>query len=98
MREHYDFSNSVKASEVPHLKKHQEETKRKTRITIMIDNDVLERFRAKAKETGQGYQTLINQTLRSTVGEAPLDESTLRKVIREELSHVSSSEGAIQGA
>ena len=36
----------------------------KTRITIHIDDDVLERFRERADASGQGYQTTINQVLR----------------------------------
>jgi hypothetical protein len=51
----------------------------------MLDNDVLMAFRAKAESEGTGYQTLINQTLRQTTGSAPVDEITLRKVLREEL-------------
>ena len=68
MRKEYDFSNAKRASEVPHLKKLQSEAKGKTRITIMLDNDVLESFRRQAEESGAGYQTLINQTLRSSIG------------------------------
>lgn len=94
MRKEYDFSKAKRASEVPHLKKLQEEAKGKTRITIMIDNDVLESFRHQAEESGMGYQTLINQTLRSSIGERPLNESVLRQVIREELSHSNQSKQA----
>lgn len=51
----------------------------------MIDNGVLENFREKAKTEGVGYQTLINQTLRESIGFRPVDEATLGKVIREEM-------------
>ena len=71
---------------MPHLAKLQAESKGKTRITIMLDNDVLDRFRQKAEYEGLGYQTLINQTLRSVMGFKPIDEETLRRVIREEIS------------
>ena len=86
MREEYDFSKAKRAKDVPHLAKLQSESKGKTRITIMIDNDVLDRFRKQADSEGTGYQTLINQALRSSLGCVPLSEQILRKVIREELS------------
>jgi len=59
----------------------------KTRITIYIDTDVLKTFRAAAEKAGYGYQTMINEALRHHLAkqEKPVDESLLRKVIREEL-------------
>ena len=86
MREEYDFSTAKRAKEVPHLAKLQAESKGKTRITIMIDNDVLENFRQQADTQGIGYQTLINQVLRFNLENPPLNEHLLRKVIREELA------------
>lgn len=85
MREEYDFSNAKRAKDVPHLAKLQAEGAGKTRITIMLDNDTLENFRQKAKEAGMGYQTLINQALKSYVSEPLLNEEVLRRVIRDEL-------------
>jgi len=85
MRKHYDFSKAKRAKDVPHLVRLQAEAKGKTRITIMLDNDLLMTFRAQAESEGTGYQTLINQALRQAVGSAPVDEATLRRVIREEL-------------
>lgn len=85
MRKEYDFSNGKRAKDIPHLAKLQAEAKGKSRITIMLDNDVLLAFRAKADAEGIGYQALINQTLRSAFGARPIDESTLRRIIREEL-------------
>ena len=85
MRKQYDFSKARRAKEVPHLARLQAEAKGKTRITIMLDNDLLMTFRAKAEAEGIGYQTLINQVLRSVAGSAPVDEATLRRVLREEL-------------
>lgn len=86
MRDEYDFSEGKRAREVPHLAKLQAETKGKSRITIMLDNDVLIAFRSKAKAEGMGYQTLINQVLRQSIGSRAVDEDTLRKVLREELA------------
>ena len=85
MRDEYDFSTAKRAKEVPHLAKLQEEMGGKSRITIMLDNDILVAYRSRAKVEGIGYQTLINQTLRQTIGSRPVDEETLRKVLREEL-------------
>ncbi|GAB3473973.1 hypothetical protein GCM10027321_47580 [Massilia terrae] len=39
--------------------------KRKTRITIYLDDEVLKEFRALSERCGTGYQTLINAALRS---------------------------------
>lgn len=85
MRDNYDFSKAKKAKDVPHLAKLQKESKGKTRITIMLDNDILDAYRKRADKEGLGYQTLINKTLREHTGSRPVDEKTLRKIIREEL-------------
>ena len=64
----------------------------KTRITIMLDDDVLEYFRGIAEGKGVGYQTQINAVLKqhmNTRGKddrAPLTAATLRRILREELS------------
>lgn len=85
MRRQYDFSKAKRAKDIPHLAKLQATAKGKTRITIMLDNDLLVTFRAKAEAEGIGYQTLINRQLREATGSAPIDEVTLRKILREEL-------------
>jgi uncharacterized protein (DUF4415 family) len=59
----------------------------KTRITIRLDDDVLEWFRTQVEEAGGGnYQTLINEALKEYVERRrePL-EVILRRVVREEL-------------
>lgn len=60
----------------------------KTRITIYIDDEVLEAFRRRAEKEGKGYQTLINDALAASLGKsnAPVTIGTLRKILREELS------------
>ena len=63
----------------------------KTRITIRLDQDVIDWFKGQVDEAGGGnYQTLINQALREYMTQAhePLEE-TLRRVVREELKHAS---------
>ena len=60
----------------------------KTRITIRLDDDILEWFRTQVHAAGGGnYQTLINQALRSVMDQSrePI-EKVLRRVVREELS------------
>lgn len=54
----------------------------KTRITIHIDDAVLQAYKARAG--GRGYQTLINETLRRGLASDAVKEA-LREVIREEL-------------
>jgi hypothetical protein len=59
----------------------------KTRITIRLDDDLLDWFRKQVDDAGGGnYQTLINEALRTFIAtqEQPL-EQVLRKVLREEL-------------
>ena len=85
MRDEYEFSKAKRAKDVPHLARLQHEAKGKTRITVMLDNDVIAAFRAHAKSEGVGYQTLINAALRESVGARLVDEATLRRVLREEL-------------
>lgn len=79
MKKEYDFK---KAKRGPIIR-----PKGKSRITIYLDDDVIETFRQIADESGQGYQTMINGALREYLQKtpAPLDEETLRRVIREEL-------------
>ncbi|MDN4037100.1 BrnA antitoxin family protein [Massilia sp. YIM B02443] len=42
--------------------------KRKTRITIYLDDEVLDEFRSLSERCGTGYQTLINAALRKRLG------------------------------
>lgn len=87
MRKQYDFSAGKRGAVIA--------SSGKTRITIMLDDDVIEHFRAKAEAQGIGYQTMINAVLRSALQETrgkgganddrPLTVAVLRKVLREEL-------------
>ena len=54
----------------------------KKRVTLYLDATLVERFKEMAGE--RGYQTLINETLKSSLQQSDM-ESTIRKVIREEL-------------
>jgi uncharacterized protein (DUF4415 family) len=82
MKPEYDMKDVRRATEVEHLNRLRAG---KTRITIMLDDDFLEAFRQSAEERGLGYQTLINLALREYLGRPPIDEETLRRVLREEL-------------
>jgi uncharacterized protein (DUF4415 family) len=78
MKNENDFSNGKQGAVLG--------TKNKTRVTMYLDNDVLDAFRGKADELGKGYQTLINETLRERItGSEPIDAKSIRKIIREEL-------------
>ena len=59
----------------------------KTRITIRLDDDVLDWFRDQVQAAGGGnYQTLINLALRDHIARKRESlEETLRRVLREEL-------------
>lgn len=80
MKKEYDFSKGKRGPVVAL-------PAGKTRVTIRLDDDLLQWFRDQVDEAGGGsYQSLINQALRDFVDRSrePL-ESTLRRVIREEL-------------
>ena len=86
MQKEYDFSKAKRAKDIPHLAELQVKTKGKTRITIMLDNVVIESFKLLAEAEDTGYQTLINRALRESLERKAIDEETLRRVIREEVA------------
>ena len=59
----------------------------KSRITIYLDNDILEVFRDRGDAAGRGYQTMINDALRAALGDEaqPINAQTLRRILREEI-------------
>jgi uncharacterized protein (DUF4415 family) len=59
----------------------------KTRITIRIDNDVIEWFKDAVDAAGGGsYQAMMNRALRDHISSRRDSiEATLRRVLREEL-------------
>jgi len=79
MRKEYDFSGARQGAVIKHPGK--------TRITIYLDDDLLQTFRERADTSGRGYQTIINGALREHLGKTaqPLDARTLRRILREEL-------------
>ena len=84
MKNRYDFRKGKRGIVVPR----EPEPEGKTRITIRLDQDIVDRFFQMAEESGgaTGYQTLINAALREYLdGKSPRFEDTLRRIIREEL-------------
>jgi hypothetical protein len=79
MRTEYDFSKGKRGAAIPE--------KGKTRISIFIDNAVLDTFRARAEKAGTGYQTMMNEALRQYLSESepPVTETILRRVLRQEM-------------
>ena len=83
MKKEHNFTKGKRGAVVP-------VPKGKTRITIRIDDDILDWFRGEVDAAGGGnYQTLINNALREyiTRQEEPI-EVILRRVVREELHNV----------
>jgi uncharacterized protein (DUF4415 family) len=80
MKKIYDFSKGKRGAVAP--------ATGKTRITIYVDDAVLKRFKAQSEKTGKGYQTLINDALKSYLGlsEQPITQELVRQIVREELA------------
>ncbi|MBI4788382.1 MAG: BrnA antitoxin family protein [Chloroflexi bacterium] len=81
MKEEYDFSQAKRGAI-------DGSYAGKTRVTLHLDDEILEWFRAQVHAAGGGnYQVLINDALRQYIRQEqePL-EDTLRRVVREELS------------
>ena len=79
MKDEYDFSKGKRRAIIS--------GKGKTRITIYIDDGILEEFRSRAEEAGTGYQTMINDALKeylSQTPDRPVTESMLRRILQEE--------------
>ena len=82
MKKKYDFSQGKRGRIAPL----EPEPGGKTRITIRLDEDLVDYFLKEADVSGgaTGYQTLINEALRQHVeGKAPKFEETLRRIVRE---------------
>lgn len=84
MKERFDFSKGKRGR----IRPPEPEQKGKTRITIRLDEDLVDYFMKEAEKSGGsvGYQTLINEALRQHLeGKSPKLEDTLRRILREEL-------------
>jgi uncharacterized protein (DUF4415 family) len=66
----------------------------KTKISIRLDNTVLDYFRSAVDEAGGGnYQTLINEALLAYIQQRSVLEA-VRQVVREELAPPKSGRGS----
>jgi uncharacterized protein (DUF4415 family) len=83
MKSSYDFSRGKRGRIT---KPEPEPAAGKVKITIRLDQDVVDHFLARADESGGvvGYQTMINEALRRSI-EAPSLEAMVRRAVREEL-------------
>jgi len=84
MRKNYDFSKAKRGPVVTL-------PKGKTRITIRLDDEILNWFKLQVDRAGGGnYQSLINSALAGHMQRADESlEKTLRRVLREELRKAS---------
>ena len=81
MRKEYNFSKGKRGPVI-------QPDPNKVRITIRLDADIIEYFKAQVHKAGGGnYQTMINEALRQHLSKKqdPMNEETLRRVIRQEL-------------
>jgi uncharacterized protein (DUF4415 family) len=84
MESNYDFSQGKRGAVDPI-------PAGKTRITIRLDDDILDWFREQVTIAGGGnYQTQINEVLRQHIQHQNSEslEDTLRRVFREEVQRV----------
>lgn len=72
MKKEHDFDQVRRGAVLPRTGK--------TRITIYLDDDVVEEFRERADAAGRGYQTMINDALREFLGKphGPMGEGETR--------------------
>lgn len=81
MKKEYDFSKGKRGAVAPQSNK--------TRVTIWLDDDTIQAFRTRAESTGTGYQTEINQALRSYLSQdsehTSITIEDIRSVVHEEL-------------
>jgi hypothetical protein len=96
MRKEYDFTKGRRGPVVG--------SPGKTRITTMLDDDIIEYFRSRAEAEGTGYQTMINAALREVVGDAtgratddrPVTIASVRELLREELDRSRAEEPSVR--
>jgi hypothetical protein len=53
-----------------------------------VDHAVIKRFKLQSEKIGKGYQTLIDEALKSHLGlsEQPITQELVPKIVREELA------------
>ena len=83
MKKQYDFSKGKRGAVVA-------PARGKSRITIRLDDEILNWFRREVNNAGGGnYQTLINDALREYIKKQPESlEKIVRRVVREEVRRI----------
>jgi uncharacterized protein (DUF4415 family) len=83
MKKQYDFSKGKRGAVVS-------PARGKSRITIRLDDEILDWFRREVNNAGGGnYQTLINDALREYIKKQPESlEKIVRRVVREEVRKI----------
>lgn len=83
MKKQYDFSTGKRGAVVS-------PARGKSRITIRLDDEILNWFRREVNNAGGGnYQTLINDALREYIKKQPESlEKIVRRVVREEVRRI----------
>ena len=87
MKKEYDFTKGKRGPVIS-------PSPNKARITIRLDNDIIDWFKNKVNNAGGGnYQSMINEALRKYIEEEnePI-EDVLRRVLREELHQENTSQ------
>jgi len=87
MKKAYDFRKGRRGAVLP--------AAGKTRITMFLDDFILQHFKALSESTGKGYQTLINEALAAVAAadERPLSASLVRRIVREEITRRANTRG-----
>lgn len=80
MKKEYDFSNGRRGALIPQTGK--------TRISIYIEDGLLEEFRDRSDACGYGYQDMMDEAFRNYLHGSgqPVDAETLRRILREEIA------------
>jgi len=83
MKKQYDFTKGKRGAVVS-------PARGKSRITIRLDDEILNWFRREVNNAGGGnYQTLINDALREYIKKQPESlEKIVRRVVREEVRKI----------
>ncbi|MFN2577725.1 MAG: BrnA antitoxin family protein [Pyrinomonadaceae bacterium] len=83
MKKQYDFNKGKRGAVV-------KPPRGKSRITIRLDDEILDWFRREVHKAGGGnYQTLINHALREHIKKRPEAlEEVVRRVVREEVRRI----------
>jgi uncharacterized protein (DUF4415 family) len=83
MKKQYDFTKGRRGAVIA-------APRGKSRITIRLDDEILNWFRREVHQAGGGnYQTLINDALREYIKKRPESlEEVVRRVVREEVRKI----------